>query len=46
MATQIARNLYDEIHRLHGKRLVLGECGRGFLESHALGRPQLSQNTV
>ena len=28
-ATQIARNLYDEIHRLHGKRLVLGECGHG-----------------
>ena len=28
-ATQIARNLYNEIHRLHGKRLVLGECGHG-----------------
>lgn len=28
-ATQIARNLYDEIHRLRGKRLILGECGHG-----------------
>lgn len=28
-ATIIARHLYDEIHRLHGKRLVLGECGHG-----------------
>lgn len=28
-ATKIARNLYDEIHRLKGKRLVLGECGHG-----------------
>lgn len=28
-ATQIARNLYDEVHRLHGKRLILGECGHG-----------------
>ena len=28
-AAIIARHLYDEIHRLHGKRLVLGECGHG-----------------
>lgn len=28
-ATQIARNLYDEVHRLKGKTLVLGECGHG-----------------
>ena len=28
-ATQIARNLYDEIHKLNCKRLVLGECGHG-----------------
>ena len=28
-ATTIARNLYDEIHKLNGKRLVLGECGHG-----------------
>jgi len=28
-ATQIARNLYDEIHKLRGKRLILGECGHG-----------------
>ena len=28
-AAQIARNLYDEIHRFKGKRLVLGECGHG-----------------
>jgi len=28
-ATQIVRNLYDEIHKLRGKRLVLGECGHG-----------------
>ncbi len=28
-AARIARNIYDEIHRLHGKRLVLGECGHG-----------------
>lgn len=28
-AARIVRNIYDEIHRLHGKRLVLGECGHG-----------------
>ncbi|MFA6335006.1 MAG: (Fe-S)-binding protein [Bacteroidales bacterium] len=28
-ATQIARNLYNEVLRLRGKRLVLGECGHG-----------------
>ena len=28
-ATQIARNLYDEIHKLNCKRLILGECGHG-----------------
>jgi len=28
-AAQIAKKLYDEIHRLNGKRLVLGECGHG-----------------
>lgn len=28
-AAQIARNLYDEIHKLHGKKMVLGECGHG-----------------
>lgn len=28
-ATQIARNLYDEIHKLRAKRLILGECGHG-----------------
>lgn len=28
-ATQLARNLYDQAHQLHVKRLVLGECGHG-----------------
>lgn len=28
-ATRIARNLYDETHRLRCRRLVLGECGHG-----------------
>jgi len=28
-ATVIARNLYDEIHKLRGNVLVLGECGHG-----------------
>ncbi|MEG0517825.1 MAG: (Fe-S)-binding protein [Bacteroidales bacterium] len=28
-AAQITRNLYDEIHKLHGKKMVLGECGHG-----------------
>lgn len=28
-ATLIARNLHDEVLRLKGKRLVLGECGHG-----------------
>lgn len=28
-ATIIAKNLYDEIHRLRGKKLILGECGHG-----------------
>ncbi len=28
-AKQIAQNLYDEVHRLNCKRLVLGECGHG-----------------
>ena len=28
-AAHIARNLYDEVHRLGGKMLVLGECGHG-----------------
>lgn len=28
-ATIIAENLYNEVHRLHGKRLILGECGHG-----------------
>ena len=28
-AGQIAGNLYDEIHRLRGKKMVLGECGHG-----------------
>jgi Fe-S oxidoreductase len=28
-AAQIAGYLHDEIHRLRGKRLVLGECGHG-----------------
>lgn len=28
-AAQIAGYLYDEIHKLRGKRLILGECGHG-----------------
>lgn len=28
-AAQIAKNLHDEVHRLKGKTLVLGECGHG-----------------
>ena len=28
-ATLIARNLHDEVLRLKGKRLILGECGHG-----------------
>ncbi len=28
-ATQIAKNLYDEVHKLRGKKLILGECGHG-----------------
>lgn len=28
-AAHITRNIYDEVHRLGSKRLILGECGHG-----------------
>lgn len=28
-ATQIAKNIFDEVHKLHCNTLILGECGHG-----------------
>lgn len=42
-AAIIARYLFDEIHRLRGKRLILGECGHGARASRWEGPGYLQQ---